>query len=120
MVHPAMKIAAIVILLTTAASASDNAEEARWLVKESLWGTLSWLEDETASAMVTSFGETDGRLFFYLPVNIPQFKAALTLSEAALDTSQFEGAKCGPDGDLDPEDPVRFYVIDVTFITILI
>jgi len=105
MVHPAMKIAAIVILLTTAASASDNAEEARWLVKESLWGTLSWLEDETASAMVTSFGETDGRLFFYLPVNIPQFKAALTLSEAALDTSQFEGAKCGPDGDLDPEDP---------------
>lgn len=105
MIHSVMKVAAVVILFTAGASASGNGEEARWLVQESLWGTLSWLEDETASAMVTSYGESDGRIFCYLPINIPEFKAAITLSEAALNTTQFEGAKCGPNGNLDPEDP---------------
>jgi len=104
MVYIAMKIAAAVLLFASVASANNNSEEARWLVQTSLWGTLSWLEGSSVSSMVASYGESGGRIFYYLPVNM-EFKGALTLSEAAVDPSQFDGARCGPDGDLDPEDP---------------
>lgn len=64
------------------------------------------MERDDVSSMVTSYGEQEGRVFFYMMSEIPDsFPATLTLSEAAVDPNQFEGAKCGPDGNLDPEDP---------------
>jgi len=113
MMYPAMKIASTLALLACGANASENGEEARWLVSHTNWGTLQWLEavegDEDAGAvaqsMVASYGESDGRIFYYLPSIDFEFKGSLTLSEAAVDPSQFDGAKCGPDGALDPEDP---------------
>eukprot|EP00578_Thalassiosira_sp_NH16_P007997 CAMPEP_0181128852 /NCGR_PEP_ID=MMETSP1071-20121207/28996_1 /TAXON_ID=35127 /ORGANISM="Thalassiosira sp., Strain NH16" /LENGTH=592 /DNA_ID=CAMNT_0023214773 /DNA_START=156 /DNA_END=1934 /DNA_ORIENTATION=- len=85
---------------------STNGEEARWLVKSSKWATLSWLEGEDKlQSLVMSIASSDeGRIFMYLMEDIT-FKASLTFSEAQLDPSQFFGAKCGPDGVLDPQDP---------------
>jgi len=101
-----LKIAltALLVLLTkNNAYASEDAEEARWLVQTATWGTLSWLESEVSS-MVTSFGEHEGTMFIYIPYG-DDFPASMTISEAQLNPLQFEGAKCGPNGDLDPEDP---------------
>jgi len=106
MVLFAVKVVASLLLFLQSAdftTASENGEEARWVVEKSSWGTLSWVEEEVSS-MVTSTAETEGRVFVYLPFG-ESFKGALTFSEAALDSSQFDGARCGPDGDLDPEDP---------------
>ena len=33
------------------------------------------------------------------------FRASITLSEAQVDPIQFFGARCGPDSELDPQDP---------------
>ena len=109
-----LKVATASFLLLHPALATQDGEEARWLVQSSQWGTLSWLEGEGVSNMATSIGEEDGRIFFYLMPEADNFQATLTLSEAALDPSQFEGARCGPDGDLDPEDPVSEVVISST------
>jgi len=93
-----------------AAASTQNGEEARWLVQSSKWATLSWIENEgqDLKSLVTSIAEFDGRIFFYLMKEEQggtAFNAALTFSEAQVDTSQYFGAKCGPDGVLDPQDP---------------
>jgi len=101
-----LKIALTVLLVLLGKNnvyASDDAEEARWLVQTATWGTLSWLEEEVSS-MVTSIGEHDGSLFINIPFG-SEFPGSITISEAQLIPDQFEGAKCGPEGDLDPEDP---------------
>ncbi len=101
----------LVIITTTAkssnAASTQNGEEARWLVSSSKWATLSWMEEGELKSMVMSFAaeSKSGRIFLYLTENIT-FKASLTISEAQLDPSQYHGARCGPDGDLDPQDPV--------------
>jgi len=97
---------ALLFFLNTASGTQDG-EEARWLVQASSWGTLSWME-EAVNSMAMSYGEDNGRIFFYLIAEegMPDsFPATLTLSEAALNPDQFDGAKCGPNSDLDPEDP---------------
>jgi len=84
--------------------ATKSGENARWLVQESSWGTMSWLEGGGVSNMVTSLAEKDGRIFIYIPFG-ESFNGAMTFSEASVRTDLYEGAKCGADGQLDPEDP---------------
>lgn len=104
MMKTAFGLAALLLLLSkNNVYASEDAEEARWLVKTATWGTLSWLEDKVSS-MVTSFGEHEGVMYIYLPYGMA-FPGSMTISEAQLIPDQFEGAKCGESGDLDPEDP---------------
>ena len=98
---------ALLLVAVTQASPQQDAEEARWLVQASQWGTLSWLESDDLTSLVTSIASSDGRIFFYLTEQ-STFEASLTLSEAQTDPAHFEGAGCGPDGSLDPEDPVSF------------
>lgn len=97
------------------AASAQNGEEARWLVQSTKWATLSWIEntdegERDLKSLVTSIAEFEGRIFLYLMEEEEQdddtaFNAALTFSEAQVDTSQYFGAKCGPDGVLDPQDP---------------
>jgi len=90
------------------AASTQNGEEARWLVQSTKWTTLSWIEGENVQSMVTSHAESDGSIFFYLmqePDEWTSFKASMTLSEAQVDPTQFYGARCGPEGKTDPEDP---------------
>jgi len=89
---------------TTHAASTENGEEARWLVQASKWATVAWIEGGDLKSLVMSIAESNGRIFLYLSEDIT-FKASLTLSEAQVDPSQFFGAKCGPDGALDPQDP---------------
>ena len=86
-------------------AAAGDGEEARWLVQASTWATMAWMEGGELKSLVTSMAESDGRLFFYLMENAT-FPATITLSEAQVDPSQYFGARCGPDGALDPQDPV--------------
>ena len=88
-------------------ASTQDGEEARWLVQSSKWATLSWLENGEVQSLVTSIAQSDGRIFFYL-MEDTTFNGSITISEAQLDPTQFDGARCGPDGDLDPEDPVSF------------
>jgi len=81
-----------------------DAEEARWLVQSAQWGTLSTKLDDDFIAEIVFFGQTNGRLFFYLMNKITS-DGSLTLSEASLHPEQFAGARCGDDADSDPEDP---------------
>jgi hypothetical protein len=62
---------------------------------------------EDVTSTVTFFGESDGRLFFHLSAMDAdvQFQSTLTLSEASVNPSQFEGARCGINSKFDPEDP---------------
>lgn len=91
--------------LNLQSSSINNAEEARWLVQSGHWGTLSTAtSDKRVNAEIVSFGETEGRLFFYL-MGETSSDSSLTLSEASLYPEQFEGARCGNDADTDPEDP---------------
>ena len=98
---------------SSASRASKSAEEARWLVQAANWGTLSFFLEEKGETQLTaeivSYGETEGRVFLYLMGSM-EANGALTLSEAALYPKQFEGAKCGEDGNADPEDPVSYNI----------
>ena len=99
--------------------ANENAEEARWVVQSASWGTLSWIEEEgqekeepsSVRNMVVSHASDTGRIFLYIPYN-QEFHSSITLSEASLNVDQFEGARCGDDGSLDPEDPVSICVYE--------
>ena len=91
--------------------ADKNAEEARWLVETAQWGTLSWMEDESITNMVVSHASDTGRVFLYFPDD-QEFHGSITFSEASLNADQFEGARCGDDGSLDPEDPVSICVYE--------
>jgi len=101
-------VIASALLMLAQARVTDNGEEARWLVHSSNWGTLSRIEGSDLKSFATSFADSeDGRIFFYLlgGADAASYKASLTISEAQVDPTQFDGARCGPDGDLDPEDP---------------
>lgn len=104
-----LAITAMMLLLTGnyCDALSTNGEEARWLVQSSKWATLSWLEgeDKLQSLVMSVASSDEGHIFMYLMEDLT-FKASLTFSEAQLDPSQFFGAKCGPNGVLDPQDPV--------------
>ncbi|OEU05652.1 hypothetical protein FRACYDRAFT_204837, partial [Fragilariopsis cylindrus CCMP1102] len=101
----------LVLLLLTLVTSSQavstqNGEEARWLVQTSKWAALSWVDEGALKSISMSMAQSDGRIFFYLTDDIvSSTKASITFSEAQVTPSQFFGAKCGPDGDLDPEDP---------------
>jgi hypothetical protein len=96
---------ALLVVGVAQASSQQDAEEARWLVQASKWGTLAWFESDDLTSLVTSIASSDdGRIFFYLTEQ-STFEASLTLSEAQTDPTYFEGAGCGPDGSWDPEDP---------------
>ena len=99
---------------TTHAASTENGEEARWLVQASKWATVAWIEGGDLKSLVMSIAESNGRIFLYLSEDIT-FKASLTLSEAQVDPSQFFGAKCGPDGALDPQDPVSLIIRSAMF-----
>ena len=102
-------VAQLLILLAHApwsqAASTQNGEEARWLVQKSIWATLSMAGEDGLKSIVTSIAEADGRIFFYLNEQ-DTFKASITFSEAQVDPNQYFGARCGPEGNLDPEDPV--------------
>lgn len=105
----------LVLLLLTLVTSSQavstqNGEEARWLVQTSKWAALSWVDEGALKSISMSMAQSDGRIFFYLTDDIvSSTKASITFSEAQVTPSQFFGAKCGPDGDLDPEDPVSSF-----------
>ena len=95
---------------------TQDGEEARWLVQSAKWATLSWMEQDSVQSIVTSIAaDSQGRIFMYLMEDLT-FNGSLTISEAQLDPKQFAGAKCGPDGEWDPEDPVssaqEIFVLD--------
>ena len=104
----------VLLLLTLVTSSqavsTQNGEEARWLVQTSKWAALSWVDEGALKSISMSMAQSDGRIFFYLTDDIvSSTKASITFSEAQVTPSQFFGAKCGPDGDLDPEDPVSSF-----------
>jgi len=84
------------------------AEEARWLVAQGNWGTMSYKKPDEPTAplsTVVSFADAKGGIFFYL-MGPQSLDACLTLSEAELKPfTNFAGAACGTDGSADPEDP---------------
>ena len=104
-IAPVLSVLLLALLATSSVASTQDGEEARWLVNTSRWATLSWLENKDLKSFVTSIAESDGRIFFYLQEKTT-FKATITLSEAQTNSTQFFGAKCGPDGALDPQDPV--------------
>lgn len=116
-----MFIAALVVLLVTpgttalgSSSGNTEAEEARWLVEQARWGTISHAASHGKvpgspsglEAYVVPYGQTTGRLFFYLMGDeAAAGKVSLTLSEASLDPTLFAQAACGNADPKDPEDP---------------
>lgn len=89
-------------------SQTEAAEEARWLVAQANWGTLSYRKPDDAMrplSMIASYADVDGRIFFYL-MEGPSFEACLTLSEAELEPfTNYARAACGVEGEFDVEDP---------------
>uniref|UniRef100_A0A7R9ZQP8 CREG-like beta-barrel domain-containing protein n=1 Tax=Craspedostauros australis TaxID=1486917 RepID=A0A7R9ZQP8_9STRA len=112
-----MKIFAASIIMALAAtihagavtSKKKDAEEARWLVGEGVWGTATAAAaGDALDTSVLSYGVTDeGRVYLYLMgEDSNDMEFALTISEAALPpTKNFAKAACGKLGILDPEDP---------------
>lgn len=89
-------------------SKTEAAEEARWLVAQGNWGTVSYSNPDNPMkplSMIASFADVDGRIFFYL-MEGNSFEACLTLSEAELQPfTNYAGAACGGEGKIDVEDP---------------
>ena len=96
----------------TTYSMGDDAP--RWLVQSFKWATLSLIEkmdiDDSKEGggdiklLVMPIAESGGCIFFYLTGDV-MFCASITLSEAQVDPIQFFRARCGLDGELDPQDP---------------
>lgn len=103
-----------IVLGFGSSSSSSEAEEARWLVEQAKWGTISTMmsppekegDPDSLVAFIVPYGQNAGRLFFYLTEELAA-EVSLTLSEASLDPKLFAQAACGGgDAELtDPEDP---------------
>jgi len=87
---------------------SEAAGEARWLVAQSNWGTMTYTAPDEPTkplSMISSYADEKGKIFFYL-MGPHSFDGCLTLSEAELKPFEnFAGAACGTNGSSDPEDP---------------
>ena len=98
------------LTVVVARTPEEVAENARWLVHEASWGTLSTLDassepvGDTLSFSDGAVGNSTGRLFFYLMGDYEDsLPAALTISQAALNSSC--GSIVPTRAEHDPEDP---------------
>lgn len=90
------------------AAADAAAETSRWIVLQGSWGFVTTLDTADAKpallrAEVLSFGESHGRLFFYIMGGFRDesaYPASITMSQAALNHT----TSCDQAG-VDPEDP---------------
>ena len=87
-------------------SAKAAAETSRWIVMQGSWGFVTTLDTADGkpapNSEVLSFGDTHGRLFFYImgAFRDGPYPASITMSQAALNHT----TSCDHAG-VDPEDP---------------
>lgn len=114
--------ASISVLQSLVIATSDttkDAEQARWLVQQSVWGSVTFPVNSSPfaskdkepdnnqdglTALVLPYGNSGPRVFFYLMGSQNIKGAAMTLSEASLNTSLFAFAGCGSPS-TDSQDP---------------